>query len=110
MSNWHVTRITRLPQTVARIERLAPILVQKAALDIERGAKARAPVDTGFLKNSIQATAVSPTHWRVTVGAEYGLFVEWGTARRAATPYLRPAVTQVTPNYLAAMRQIARPA
>jgi HK97 gp10 family phage protein len=112
MSNtWRMTRTGPGARGVAdRIDRLAPILVAKAAHDIERGAKLRAPVDTGFLRNSIQAIQIAPLTWHVVVGAEYGLYVEWGTARRAATPYIRPAVTQVTPSYIAAMRQIVRAA
>ena len=35
-------------------------VIDKAAFDIERGAKQRAPVDTGALKNSIHVTKDEP--------------------------------------------------
>jgi HK97 gp10 family phage protein len=82
------------------------MFVAKAALDIEAQAKSKAPVDTGTLKNSIQATKVGTAHWRVVVGADYGMYVEWGTGRMAAQPFLQPAILAVTPTFLRALRTI----
>lgn len=84
----------------------AEAITGKAALDLEGQMKARVPVDTGFLKSSIQARKVGPAHWRVTVGAEYGLFVEYGTRFMGAQPYFYPAVAVVGPQFIAAMRRI----
>lgn len=95
-----------LPPIIAGLEAKAEAFTAKAAHDIEAGAKSRAPVDTGTLRNSIQATKTGPLAWRVTVGVEYGLFVEWGTAHMAAQPYLGPAVQEVRPQFLAAMRSL----
>jgi HK97 gp10 family phage protein len=96
-------------------------LVRAAALKIERGAKERAPVDTGFLRNSIYVITEdfsddagsfrrlarlahgipdvfpklpAPGHNEalVAVGANYGVFVEYGTSRQGAHPYFTPAV------------------
>lgn len=78
----------------------------KAALDMEAQMKTRVPVDTGFLRSSIQARKVGPAHWRVTVSAEYGLYVEYGTRFMAAQPYFYPAVAVVGPQFIAAMRRI----
>lgn len=71
--------------------------VAKVARDIEGQAKAVVPVDTGFLKNSIQARPLGPLLWEVTVGAHYGVYVEFGTVRMAARPYLGPAVERMQP-------------
>lgn len=58
----------------------------------------RAPVDTGFLRNSVQST-VTGTTGVVTVGAEYGAYVEYGTRRMSAQPYFHPAIEQFRPIY-----------
>lgn len=78
----------------------------KAAMDMAAGAQLRAPVDTGFLKNSIQARKVGPAFWRVTVGADYGVYVEYGTRFMGARPYFFPAVAEVGPTFMEAMRRI----
>ena len=61
---------------------------------IERDAKIACPVDTGNLRSSIQ-TEVDETGNNViaTVGTatEYAAYVEYGTKRMAARPYLVPA-------------------
>jgi len=111
-------RLRNLPR---RFRAAGQRLVRRTALDVERRAKVHAPVDTGFLRNSIYTvTAESSGYaeaWRIAkeiaprvfleemvrpselsalvmVGAEYGAFVEFGTARMAAQPYLRPAVEE----------------
>lgn len=61
--------------------------IQETALAIEADAKTKAPVDTGALRASI---AAGPDF--VAVGAEYGPYVELGTSRAGAQPFLTPAV------------------
>lgn len=97
------------PKIIAGMEAKAEAIVSKAALDIEAHAKTRAPVDTGTLKNSIQATRVGDAHWRVVVGVDYGMYVEWGTARMAAQPFFQPAIQAVTPQFLTAIRKVTQP-
>lgn len=103
--DFRATHTSGLAARIARIETLAPMLVAKAAADVEREAKVRAPVDTGYLRNSIQATRTDELSWVVNVGADYGLFVEWGTSRMGARPFLHPAANAVRPQFMAAMRQ-----
>jgi len=62
---------------------IGPVLVSRA--------RALCPVDTGMLRESIG--------WGVLAGAlvvgateEYAPVIEFGTSRRAAQPFLRPAV------------------
>jgi HK97 gp10 family phage protein len=99
-------RITQnaFPAILAGMEAKAEVVVAKAAMDIQAHAQGRAPVDTGTLKNSIQATRMGTAHWRVVVGADYGLYVEYGTYRMAAQPFLRPAIESVRPMFLAALK------
>lgn len=84
----------------------AQVIVDKTAADVEAGAKMRAPVDTGYLKSSINAHPVEPVHAEVTVGAEYGRYVELGTRHMAAQPYFTPAIEVARPGFEAAARRI----
>jgi HK97 gp10 family phage protein len=67
------------------------VVVEETAAEIEAGAKERVPVDTGYLRGSIshEAKGLSGS---VSVGADYGFWVEVGTEHRSPRPYLTPAV------------------
>ena len=81
----------------------------KALNDISAGAKNRAPVDTGALKNSISTEIQNrgdTIRGEVGPTVHYGGFVENGTSRMRAQPYLRPATDAVLPGYQAALEQI----
>ena len=80
--------------------------LKKAAFDIEGQAKMRAPVDTGHLKNSINADG-GDLEWRVSSPANYSVYQEFGTRFMAAHPYLIPALRFVKPSLLAALRRLA---
>jgi HK97 gp10 family phage protein len=122
------------PEYESRLQQAADKMVRKAALDIERLAKQKAPVDTGALRNSIYTvtstdsdyTAASssagkrnqdaeqfppveqqpPGQAIVAVGMSYGAYVEYGTRHMAARPYLTPAAETVRPQFLAAMGRL----
>lgn len=69
-------------------------------LTAESYAKADCPVDTGRLRNSI-TNAVRTDEKAVYIGTnvEYAAFVELGTSRMKARPYLKPAATEHTAEY-----------
>jgi HK97 gp10 family phage protein len=61
---------------------------------ITREAKARAPIDTGFLRSNIEADVsrvLRDAVGYVISGADYSSFVEFGTSRMAAQPFMFPA-------------------
>lgn len=66
--------------------------LEKVGLVAEGYAKRLCPVDTGRLRNSI-THVLDPGGRAVQVGTnvEYGPYVELGTARQKAQPFLRPA-------------------
>ena len=64
----------------------------------ESHAKDYCPVDTGRLRNSISNTHDKDTAY-IGSNVEYAAYVELGTSRRKAKPYLKPAVTQHTAEY-----------
>lgn len=74
--------------------------VRSGANPILNDAIPRAPVVTGNLRRSLHIEIVnaSDTHCEAEIGTdvEYASYVEFGTARQTAKPYLRPAFdTQV---------------
>lgn len=97
----------RFPAIRANMLSTAQAVTAKAAMDMEAGMKSRVPVDTGFLRSSIQARQLGPAHWRVTVTADYGVYVEYGTRFNRAQPYFFPTVAEVGPVFIQAMRRIA---
>lgn len=104
-----VVVFNHFPKIIQGLEPKANAIVRKTALDIEAGAKVRAPVDTGTLRASIQAKRVGNMHWEVWVGVDYGIYPEYGTVNMAARPYLRPAVNAVVASFKAAMKGVVRP-
>lgn len=99
----------------SRAGRLANTAVRKTAHDIAADAKSFAPVDTGNLKNSIgtDATAIGGGgNYEAVIGptASYGVFLETGTSRMAAQPFMGPAADRRIPAFIAAMEQIAESA
>lgn len=79
----------------ARVRREVARVVIKYTFAVERDSKLAAPVDTGFLRANIRSDvrrAVTDLVALVISGAEYSSFVEFGTARMDAKPFLFPAV------------------
>lgn len=106
-------------------------VIRKAAFDIQAKAQGSAPVDTGFLKNSIYTVTSDSSNYGnagslpkgasllpeipgppdahtayVAVGANYGIYVEMGTRHMPPKPYLDPAVETVRPSFESAMSAI----
>lgn len=69
---------------------------RKIGLDKTKKAKSLSPVDTGQLRDSINFIVLDDAEvgWQVVVYAatEYAIYVEFGTSRSPAQPYLRPAL------------------
>lgn len=85
----------RLNRIRAGLQARAAEVIAADAFEVESAAKPLAPVDTGALRNSIKAIKRGELLWWVIVGVEYGKFVEFGTSRHAAQPFLIPAVERV---------------
>ena len=65
--------------------------IEKAALTLEKNAKQNCPVDTGKLRASI-TTEVGKLEAEVGTNVEYALYVEFGTSKQSAQPFMRPAL------------------
>lgn len=68
--------------------------LQRSALRVERKAKMKAAVDTGFMRNGIFAARVGMLRYKVTSPAGYSVYVELGTRKMKAQPFLGPAVKE----------------
>lgn len=78
--------------------------LQEVGLQAEGYAKRKCPVDTGLLRSSIRSyveddggdqTAVIGTN------VEYAAYVEFGTSKTKAQPYLKPAAENHSAEYMA---------
>ncbi len=72
--------------------------LERIGLQAEGYAKDLCPVDTGNLRNSITHTSDSKAAY-IGTNVTYGKYVELGTVKMAAQPYLRPAAADHTGTY-----------
>ena len=74
--------------------------LEAIGLQAEGYAKLKAPVDTGRLRNSI-THSLAPEEEAVYIGTnvEYAPYVEYGTRRTKAQPFLKPAVQNHAEEY-----------
>lgn len=106
----NVVRNIRLygEQSVEDVQRI----VQQGAGRLRDHAKNVVPVRTARLKNSIQVTSFKRTSTgaEATVGpnTEYEMYVEYGTSRMAARPYMRPATEQAFQDMLGMVKRSLR--
>lgn len=96
----------RFPALRADLLPRADAIVGATALEIERDAKGRAPVDTGTLRRSIHTVAPRRGVREVGTNLGYAWFVEAGTHRMAARPYLTPAAEAARPRFVEAMKKL----
>lgn len=88
------------------IQRAIDRALEEIGLAAEGYAKRACPVDTGNLRNSI-THAVEGSEDAVYVGTnvEYAPYVEMGTRRTAAQPFLRPAATEHGSTYRSILKR-----
>ncbi len=93
--------MNKIPALIAFIEANARTAVRKNADAIVRDAQALAPVDTGALRSSIHAeTREAGKSAEIMVDVPYAAYVEYGTYKMAAQPFLSPAVEYHTDEFI----------
>lgn len=97
-----------LEKAAAEVRPKTAKIVAKAANDVETRAKQAAPVDTGNLRNSI-STETASDGLSAVVGptANYGAYVEYGTASMSPQPFMGPAWDVVEPGFVQALEELA---
>lgn len=61
--------------------------------------------DTGTLRRNITVTQLGPLHVRIASEAPYSAFLEYGTSRMHARPFMGPAVRATRPQIVALVRE-----
>ena len=74
------------------------MMLEAIGITAEGYAKLLCPVDTGRLINSISHAADSEAAY-IGTNVEYAPYVEMGTSRTRAKPFLKPAATEHTSEY-----------
>lgn len=92
------------PKLAAALPREVGIIVKETVLGIEETAKRAVPVDTGKLRASLQGEMTGPTSGQVGTNIEYAPYVEFGTEKMGAQPYLTPAAEVERRHYLRKMK------
>lgn len=91
------------------VEERAPLAVSKVGHDMQARAQQIVPVDTGYLKSTISID-VEGLGFDLGPTAEYGEYVELGTSRMNAEPYLSPAYDEYLPHLESALGAIGEQA
>jgi len=99
-----------LRKKISAVRKVMPDLVGDLTEKVEGEAKRLCPVDTGALQSSIHIEKKEKHRVDVVAGSsqirnpksgvttdEYAAYVEYGTARAPAQPYMRPAVDRELP-------------
>lgn len=84
-------------------------LIEETTRAIAKDAKARAPESSGTLKKKIRALlkhVASDLSGHVVADVFYAKFVELGTQKAAAHPYMLPAYEAAIPEFLSKLRAI----
>lgn len=84
-------------------------VVLRNATEMQKGAMRLAPVDTGFMKRSItlkshnggESATVKPE-------AEYASYVEYGTRRMSAQPFIRPSFHKQRMIFISDMKNLIK--
>jgi hypothetical protein len=85
-----VALVSRIPQIIRRVESQVDGVNRQSAERIAQGARRRVPVRTGDTRDTIRAQRAKGGGWEAVVGFP-GQFIERGTARVGARPFMLPA-------------------
>lgn len=86
--------IRRVQGKTKQARRAVSAELQRSALRVERKAKMKAAVDTGFMRNGIFVARLGMLRYKVTSPAGYSVYVELGTRKMKAQPFLGPAMKE----------------
>ena len=86
-----VVRDARLAEIARRAPELDERIAETVAAEIFVGAVMRAAVDTGFMRDHIEYR-VDGRKFHIVSQAGYSAFVEFGTSKMAAQPFMIPSV------------------
>lgn len=91
--------VSHKDEVLKEMEQATVRALETIGLAAEGYAKRLAPVDTGRLRNSISHTHDGKDTVYIGTNVEYAPYLEFGTSRQKAQPYLKPAVTDHMDQY-----------
>ena len=97
-SGWIVV-FNRIPELMVAVEANSIVATRKNTVRLRDAMKSRAPVATGELRDSIEAH-YGGREGEVNVGAEHGIYNEYGTYKMPAQPFFHPAIEEVFPEFV----------
>lgn len=103
----YAVNVDRLREAIAKFPVAVSAAVKKSAFDIQDTAQALAPVDTGYLAGSITST-IEKFYAEIEPAAEYAAYVEFGTRKMEAQPFMRKSVDMHGPKFVAAIEEIMK--
>lgn len=92
--------------TLSRFKKGAGALPYNTARRVQKYARAKAAVRTGYMKSSIIRERIGLGSHKVTVGAPYGIYVNYGTRHMRAQPFWEPAINQARLDMKAEIRKM----
>ena len=108
--SFKVSGVDRMVRLIANKGKQARIATNReldlSSKRIERMAKTKAPVDTGALKNTIFSAKAGNLTYKVTAPQHYAVYVEKGTRKQRAQPYLKLVLDAERPKLIIYLRKI----
>lgn len=99
-----VIRHDRIDELTRKIPEEVERVVASVALGMEADAKMEAPVDTGYLRNSISSSKIGLAEYEVRAGADYASFVNFGTRFMAPRPFFTHAAERALGHLVTGIR------
>ncbi len=105
MARFHIVVVyNAIPALMAFVETQSRMAVKSSADRIAQRARSYAPVQTGALRNSIESVSnLAGKEAEVRVNAPYAAYVEYGTYKMDAQPFLTPAVREEEERFFASV-------
>lgn len=95
---------SKLDEIIAKVPGNRDKIVRESAVHILRNARAKAPYRTGFLRDNSDVVTGSG-YTNIEFYAEYAGYVELGTRRMYARPFLRTAVETERQLFIAKLKE-----
>jgi HK97 gp10 family phage protein len=103
-----ITIYNKLPSMAALLRKNVAKSTEDRANEGADIARGLCPVDTGALRDSIRVEKDEELGWSIVAGdggaISYGQYVEFGTVKMAAQPFLTPASEQMRTPFLISMK------
>lgn len=105
----HLELSEQFKQVDEIVRRILEEEIYRAALQTQNKARQIAPIDTGNLRRSIQATGWEDVEkdliYHVQAKAEYAGYVEYGTKKMSARPFLEPSANEALEDFIRRVKQ-----